>query len=146
MKNWKELNDKVRQKSKVYSESFRMIPILVELLLVIADGANFLDNEIFQLENDLIEAIPPARLAKSGVTRDGKTFGKENIRQIFLLDYELQVSYGVSIIAANVFYTASTVWDKNITDFTFVDWGTIAANTGYAWGYAGLWLVDGQVS
>ena len=49
-----------------------MIPILVELLLVIADGANFLDNEIFQLENDLIEAIPPARLAKSGVTRDGK--------------------------------------------------------------------------
>ena len=60
-------------------------------------------------------------------------------------DYELQVSYGVSIIAANVFYTASTIWDKNITDFTFVDWGTIAANTGYAWGYAGLWMVDGQL-
>ena len=83
MKNWRGLNDKVRQKSKVYSESFRMIPILVELLLVIADGANFLDNEIFQLENDLIEAIPPARLAKSGVTRDGKIFGRENSRQFF---------------------------------------------------------------
>ena len=62
-----------------------MIPILVELLLIIADGANFLDNEIFQLENDLIEAIPPARLAKSGVTRDGKIFGKENIRQLFVV-------------------------------------------------------------
>ena len=61
-----------------------MIPIFVELFFVVVDGANFLDNEIFQLENDLIEAIPPARLAKSGVTRDGKIFGKENIRQIFI--------------------------------------------------------------
>ena len=75
-----------------------------------------------------------------------KYLEKKTLDNYLLLDYELQVSYGVSIIAANVFYTASTVWDKNITDFTFVDWGTIAANTGYAWGYAGLWLVDGQVS
>ena len=35
------------------------------------DGANYLDNEIFQLENDLLEEIPPARIGKAGVTRDG---------------------------------------------------------------------------
>ena len=61
------------------------------------------------------------------------------------LDYKLQVSYGTSIIMANVMYTANVIWDKNVTDFTFVDWGTLAANTGYAWGYSGLWLVDGQL-
>ena len=62
-----------------------------------------------------------------------------------LPDYELQVSYGTAIIMANVMYTANVIWDKNVTDFTAVDWGTIAANTGYAWGYSGLWLVDGQL-
>ena len=70
----------------------------------------------------------------------------QNFSKIFSLpDYELQVSYGTAIIMANVMYTANVIWDKNVTDFTAVDWGTIAANTGYAWGYSGLWLVDGQL-
>ena len=64
---------------------------------------------------------------------------------IVLLDYDLQVSYGLSVLGANVAYTLSTIWNKNITDFTFVDWGTILANTGYSWGYGGLYLVDGQL-
>ena len=64
---------------------------------------------------------------------------------IVLLDYDLQVSYGLSVLGANVAFTLSTIWNKNITDFTFVDWGTILANTGYSWGYGGLYLVDGQL-
>ena len=47
-----------------------------------------------------------------------------------IAENKLAVSYGLSIIAANVLYTANVIWDKNVTDFTFVDWGTIAANTG----------------
>ena len=49
------------------------------------------------------------------------------------------------MLGANVAFTLSTIWNKNITDFTFVDWGTILANTGYSWGYGGLYLVDGQL-
>ena len=60
-------------------------------------------------------------------------------------DYQRQVSYGGSIVAANLLYTASTVWDKNATQLGAADWAAVAANTGYAWGYAGLWLVDGQL-
>ena len=29
----------------------------------------------------------------------------------------LAVSYGLTIVGANVAYTASQIWDKNITDF-----------------------------
>ena len=60
-------------------------------------------------------------------------------------DYQRQVSYGGSIVAANLLYTAATVWDKNATQLGAADWAAVAANTGYAWGYAGLWLVDGQL-
>ena len=60
-------------------------------------------------------------------------------------DYQRQVSYGASIVAANLLYTASTLWDKNGTQLGAADWAAVAANTGYAWGYAGLWLVDGQL-
>ena len=60
-------------------------------------------------------------------------------------DYQRQVSYGGSIVAANLLYTASTLWDKNATQLGAADWAAVAANTGYAWGYAGLWLVDGQL-
>jgi len=94
------------------------------------DGANYLDHEIYRLESELPDLIETARLTIREATRE------EN---------KLAVSYGLSIIAANVLYTANVIWDKNVTDFTFVDWGTIAANTGYAWGYSGLWLVDGQL-
>ena len=48
-------------------------------------------------------------------------------------------------MAANLLYTASTLWDKNATQLGAADWAAVAANTGYAWGYAGLWLVDGQL-
>ena len=60
-------------------------------------------------------------------------------------DYQRQVSYGASIVAANLLYTAATLWDKNATQLGAADWAAVAANTGYAWGYAGLWLVDGQL-
>ena len=60
-------------------------------------------------------------------------------------DYQRQVSYGASIVAANLLYTAATLWDKNNTQLGAADWAAVAANTGYAWGYAGLWLVDGQL-
>ena len=55
------------------------------------------------------------------------------------------MSYGLSVISANVAYTLSTVWGKDKANFTFVDWGTVAANTGFSWGYGGLYLVDGQL-
>ena len=107
-----------------------------------------MDNEIYNLENQLPQSVESARIAKTIATRDGKSvmFHKNFLLLSFpLADYELQVSYGTAIIMANVMYTANVIWDKNVTDFTAVDWGTIAANTGYAWGYSGLWLVDGQL-
>ena len=105
-----------------------------------------MDNEIYNLENQLPQSVESARIAKTIATHDGNDDTNNSIQKSFPLpDYELQVSYGTAIIMANVLYTANVIWDKNITDFTFVDWGTLAANTGYAWGYSGLWLVDGQL-
>ena len=42
-------------------------------------------------------------------------------------------------------YTASQIWDKNLTEFQYPEWGTVMANTAYAWGYGALWLLDGQL-
>ena len=105
---------------------------LIGIMLIIdwSDGANFLDNEIFNLESKLPEAVQSARLEKKQATR---------------MSNNLQVSYGLSVIAANVAYTLSTVWGKDKANFTFVDWGTVVANTGFSWGYGGLYLVDGQL-
>ena len=33
----------------------------------------------------------------------------------------LAVSYGLTIVGANLAYTASQIWDKNITDFQVTD-------------------------
>ena len=35
------------------------------------DGANFLDNEIYNLENQLPNSVESARIAKTIATRDG---------------------------------------------------------------------------
>ena len=57
----------------------------------------------------------------------------------------LAVSYGLTIVGANVAYTASQVWEKNMTDFQYADWGTVLANAGYAWGYGALYFLGGQL-
>ena len=55
------------------------------------------------------------------------------------------MSYGLTIVGANVAYTASQVWEKNLTDWRYADWGTVLANAGYAWGYGALHLLEGQL-
>ena len=55
------------------------------------------------------------------------------------------MSYGLTIVGANVAYTASQVWEKNLTDWQYADWGTVLANAGYAWGYGAPFLLGGQL-
>ena len=94
------------------------------------DGATFLDYEIYNIETSIPASIERAKANIAMATH------RENV---------LAVSYGTTIVAANVAYTATQVWNKNLTDFEYADWGTVLANAGYAWGYGGLWLLDGQL-
>ena len=48
-------------------------------------------------------------------------------------------------MGANVAYTFSQIWEKNLTDYQYADWGTALANAGYAWGYGALHLLGGQL-
>ena len=102
----------------------------VKIIFPISEAAAFLDNEILNIQNSLPESIAAARASKAEATR------QENV---------LGVSYGTAIVGANVAYTASQIWDKNLTEWQYPDWGTLMANTAYAWGYGALWLLDGQL-
>ena len=68
-----------------------------------------MDNEISAIEASISESIEVARASKVVEVRE------ENV---------LGVSYGTAIVGANVVYTASQIWDKNITDFQVAggDW------------------------
>ena len=89
-----------------------------------------MDHEISAIEASIPESIEVARASKVVEVRE------ENV---------LGVSYGTAIVGANVVYTASQIWDKNVTDFEYPDWGTVLANTAYAWGYGAPWLLEGQL-
>ena len=64
------------------------------------DAVDYLDNQITKLEESLASTVASARVKKAAATE------KSNA---------LQISYGVSVLVANIFYTASSsVWAKII--------------------------------
>ena len=85
----------------------------VKIIFPISEAAAFLDNEILNIQNSLPGSIAAARASKAQATR------QENV---------LGVSYGTAIVGANVAYTASQIWDKNLTEWQYPDWGTLMAN------------------
>ena len=93
-------------------------------------AAYYLDDQIANLEGSLAEAVEAARASMAAATEE---------------DNALQVSYGLSIVAANFFYTENVIWEKPVETFVNTDWGTIGSSLGYAWGYGAPYLVGGQL-
>ena len=93
-------------------------------------AAEYLDHQIEILEDSLVETVETARATIAAATEK---------------DHALQVSYGLSVLAANVFYTENVIWDKPVETFVATDWGTIGSSLGYFWGYGAPYLVEGQL-
>lgn len=93
-------------------------------------AADYLDDQITMLEDSLVETVETARATMTAATEK---------------DHALQVSYGLSVLAANVFYTENVIWGKPVDTFLLTDWGTIGSNLGYFWGYGAPYLVEGQL-
>ena len=94
------------------------------------DAAYYLDGQIAKLEDSIADTVKTARAAMAATTEE---------------DNALQVSYGLSILAANLFYTENVIWEKPVDTFVATDWGTIGSSLGYAWGYGAPYLVGGQL-
>ena len=107
--------------------SHRQVSNKVSALL---NAASYLDDQIVKLEDSLVETVEAARAAMAAATEESNA---------------LQVSYGLSIVAANAFYTENVIWEKPVETFVPTDWGTIGSSLGYAWGYGAPYLVGGQL-
>ena len=106
---------------------YREVSDKVRSLLTAAD---YLDDQISMLEDSLVETVETARATMTAATEK---------------DHALQVSYGLSVLAANVFYTENVIWGKPVDTFLPTDWGTIGSSLGYFWGYGAPYLVEGQL-
>ncbi|XP_023345564.1 uncharacterized protein LOC111714645 isoform X2 [Eurytemora carolleeae] len=93
-------------------------------------SARILDKQIDQIIAE-IEPVATATRAKLTETKE-----KGNKRAW---------SYGVSVALANGLYSWSYIYGKSKAELTTSDWAVLVANSGYTWGYAGPFLIEGQL-
>ena len=94
------------------------------------EAARYLDTQIELHENAISDIVAKA---VEEVTRTNK---QQN---------NIEVSYGLSVLAASVFYVENVVYGKPLGNYTHSDWGTVVSNMGYFWGYGAPYLVSGQL-